>query len=55
MVDLSLVQHECPSVSFFFARLGIFLDKSGEKRPRVGSFLPCDYVALGQFFLIFTH
>ena len=40
MVDLSLVRCECPSVSFFFARLVVFLEKSSGKCPWVGSFLP---------------
>ena len=53
MVDLSLVRRECTSVSFFFARLGVFLEKSGGKRPRVGSFLPCDCAAFRPVLLDF--
>ena len=53
MVDLSLVRRECPSVSFFFARLGVFLEKSGRKHPRVGSFLPRDCAAFRPVLLNF--
>ena len=53
MVDLSLVRHECPSVSFFFARLGVFLTKSGGKHPRVGLFLPHDCAAFRPVLLDF--
>ena len=53
MVDLSLVQCECPSVSFFFARLGVFLEKSYGKPPLVGSFLPHDYAAFRLVLLDF--
>ena len=41
MVDLSLVRCKCP-ISFFFARLGVLLEKFGGKHPQVRSFLPCD-------------
>ena len=53
MVDLSLVRCECPSVSFIFARLGVFLEKSSGKCPRVGSFLPRDCVAFRPVLLDF--
>ena len=53
MVDLSLVRRECPSVSFFFARLGVFLTKSDGKHPRVGLFLPHDYAAFRPVLLDF--
>ena len=53
MVDLSLVRRECPSISFFFARLGVFLKKFGGKRPRVGSFLPRDCVVFRPVLLDF--
>ena len=53
MVDLSLVGRECPSVSFFFARLGVFLEKFSRKHPRVGSFLPHDCAAFRPVLLNF--
>ena len=53
MVYLSLVRRECPSVSFFFARLGVFLEKSGRKHPRVRSFLPRDCAAFRPMLLDF--
>uniref|UniRef100_A0A7N2RB25 Pentatricopeptide repeat-containing protein n=1 Tax=Quercus lobata TaxID=97700 RepID=A0A7N2RB25_QUELO len=31
---------EAPSVSFFFARLGVFLESSGGRHPQVGLFVP---------------
>ena len=51
MVDFSYIRKEAPSVSFFFARLGVFLESSGRHRPQVGLFLPRDY---GAFRLVLT-
>ena len=33
MVDLDFFRKETPSISFFFARLGVFLESSGGRRP----------------------
>ena len=45
VVDHSLVWSDCPSVSFFFARLCDLLESIGRKCPRVGSFVgrDCSY------------
>ena len=40
MVDFDFIKKETPSVSFFFARLGVFLESSGGRRPQVGLFVP---------------
>ena len=40
MVDFDFIKKETPSVSFFFARLGVFLEPSGGRRPQVGLFVP---------------
>lgn len=42
MVDFAFIRQETPSISFFFARLGVFLEFSGGHRPQVGLFLPLD-------------
>ena len=44
MVDFSFIRQEASSISFFFARLGVFLEFSGGHRPQVGFFffLPRD-------------
>ena len=42
MVDYSEIRHLYPSVSFFFARLGAFLESSGGCRPQVGLFASRD-------------
>ena len=39
MVSFEFLSHECPSVSFFFARLGVFLEYSSSQRPQVGLFV----------------
>ena len=39
MVGFEFLNHECPSVSFFFARLGVFLEYSSSRRPQVGLFV----------------
>ena len=33
MVDLDFFRKETPSILFFFARLGVFLESSGGRRP----------------------
>ena len=38
MVDFSFIRQEASSISFFFARLGVFLEFSGGHRPQVGFF-----------------
>ena len=40
MVGFDFLNQECPSVSFFFARLGVFLEYSSRRRPEVGLFVP---------------
>ena len=40
MVDFVSLRQQAPFVSFFFARLGVFLEHSGGKCPQVGLFLP---------------
>ena len=40
MVDFDFIRKEAPSVSFFFARLGVFLESSGGRHPQVGLFVP---------------
>ena len=40
MVGFDFLSQECPSVSFFFARLGVFLEYSSGRRPQVGLFIP---------------
>ena len=42
MVDFDFIRKETPSVSFFFARLGVFLESFGGHRPHVGLFVPRD-------------
>ena len=40
MVDFAFIRQETPSISFFFAILGVFLEHSGGQHPQVGLFLP---------------
>ena len=40
MVGFESLSQECPSVSFFFARLGVFLEYSSSRCPQVGLFVP---------------
>ena len=40
-VDFDFVRQECPSISFFFARLGVYLEYSSSPHPRVGLFVSC--------------
>ena len=42
MVDYTAIRLESPSVSFFFARLGVFLKYSSGWHPQVGLFMPHD-------------
>ena len=39
MVDYAVVRLGTPSVSFFFGRLGIFLEYSSGRRPQMGLFV----------------
>ena len=39
MVGFEHLSQECPSVSFFFARLGVFLEHSFGRCPQLGSFV----------------
>ena len=41
MVGFDFLSQECPSFSFFFAQLGVFLEYSSGRRPQVGLFIPC--------------
>ena len=43
MVDYTVVRLESASLSFFFARLGVFLKYSSGWHPQVGLFVPHDY------------
>ena len=45
MVDFDFIKKETPSISFFFARLGVFLESSSGHRPHVGLFVPQDCVS----------
>ena len=38
MVDFAFIRQEAPSISFFFTRLGVFLEFSGGHCPQVGFF-----------------
>ena len=57
MVDHSLVWSDCPSISFFFARLCGLLESVGRKRPRVGSFVgrDCSYTSVLPFLFPLIH
>lgn len=39
MVDFDFVRQECPSISFFFTKLEVFLDYSSGRRPQMGLFM----------------
>lgn len=39
MVDFEFIRQECPFISFFFARLGVFLKYSAGRRPQAGLFI----------------
>ena len=39
MVGFEFLSQECPPISFFFARLGVFLEYSSSWRPQVGLFV----------------
>ena len=41
MVGFEFLSQECPSVLFFFARLGVFLEYSSDQHPQVGLFVSC--------------
>lgn len=43
MVDHTTISLGFPSVSFFFARLGVFFEYSGRRHPRVGLFMSREY------------
>ena len=58
MVDYTEDRVASPSVPFFFARLGVFLESSNERRPKVGFFVPCDCafrLVLVQLFPLIHH
>ena len=40
MVDFAFIRKETLSISFFFARLGVFLESYGGHHPHVGLFVP---------------
>ena len=57
MVDFDFIRKEAPSISFFFARLGVFLESSGGRHPQVGLFVPQNCgafkpVLIGLYFLL---
>ena len=39
MVDFDFFRQECHWISFFFARLGVFLEYSSGRQPQVGLFV----------------
>ena len=39
MVDFEFIRQECPSIPFFFAGSGVFLEYSVGRRPQVGLFV----------------
>ena len=39
MVDFDFIRQECPSTSFFFARLGVYLEYSSGGQPQVGLYM----------------
>ena len=41
MIDFDFIRQECPSISIFIARLGVFLEYSSGRRPQVGLFVSC--------------
>ena len=41
MVGFDFLSQEFPLVSFFFAQLGVFLEYSSGRRPKVGLFVSC--------------
>ena len=41
LVGFEFFSQECPSISFFFARLGVFLEYSSSQCPQVGLFASC--------------
>ena len=45
-VDFDFIEKEAPSILFFFARLGVFLESSSGHHPHFGLFVPRDYGAL---------
>ena len=57
MVDYSLVWWDCPSVSFFFARLCGVLGIVGRQRPKVGFFVKksCPYRSVLLFLFPLVH
>ena len=50
MVDFAFIRQEAPSISFFFTRLGVFLEFSGGHRPQVGFFFYLKIVGLSDLF-----
>lgn len=42
MVYFAFIRRETPSISFFFARLGVFIECSDGHHPQVGLFFPRD-------------
>ena len=42
--DYTTVRLDSPSVSYFFSRLGVFLESLGGHCPQVGQFVPQDFV-----------
>ena len=50
MVDFDFFRQECPSISFFFARLGVFFYYSSCQHPQVGLFVS-HFIALKTILL----
>ena len=52
MVDFDFIGQECPSISFFFARLGVYLEYSSCRRPQASLFVS-RFIAFKPVFLTF--
>ena len=53
MVCFEFLSQECPSVSFFFAQLGVFLEYSSGRHPQVGLFVPRFYALRPVLFFLY--
>ena len=53
MIGFESVNQECPSISFFFARLGVFLKYSAGRCPQVGLFVPHTFVLKPVLFFLY--
>ena len=57
MVDYSVVRSDCPSISFFFARLSSLLEVIGSQHPKVGLFVggDCSFKFFFHFLFPLVH